>query len=117
MNPKYLTYLLFLVFFIGCAPQEIFYWGDYSSSLYDYKKNPDEKTFQAHEKSLLDIIVVSPQKHLQVPPGVYAEYGFMLIKDGKETEGLEYFDKEILLYPESKVFIQRLKDELSRGKK
>jgi hypothetical protein len=30
---------------------------------------------------------------------------------------LEYFDKEIVLYPESKVFVQRLKDELARGKK
>jgi hypothetical protein len=117
MNIKNLFYLFSLVFLIGCAPQPLFYWGDYSSSLYDYKKSPDEKTLAAHEKSLLDIIVTSPKKHLHVPPGIYAEYGYLLINDGKENEGLEYFDKEIVLYPESKVFVQRLKDELARGKK
>ncbi len=117
MNLKHICYLFILVFFVGCVPQTIFYWGDYSTSLYDYNKNPDEKTFAAHKKSLQDIIAVSPQKHLHVPPGVYAEYGFLLIKEGNEKDGLECFDKEIKLYPESIVFIQRLKDELARGKK
>jgi hypothetical protein len=117
MNLKNIFYPLLLICFIGCAPKSIFYWGDYSETLYDYKKNPDEKTLAAHEKSLQDIITASPKKHKQVPPGVYAEYGFLLIKDGKEQEGLVYFDKEATLYPESIVFIQRLKDELARGKK
>lgn len=117
MNPKHLFYFFLLVFLVGCVPQTIFYWGDYSTSLYDYNKNPDEKTLAAHKKSLQDIIAVSPKKHLNVPPGVYAEYGFLLIKEGKENDGLECFDNEIKLYPESIVFIQRLKDELARGKK
>jgi hypothetical protein len=117
MNPKYIVPLILLVFLVGCAPQSLFYWGDYSSSLYDYKKNPDDKTLIAHKKSLQDIIAVSPQKNLKVPPGVNAEYGYLLIKEGKESEGLGYFDKEIKLYPESQVFIQRLKDEIARGKK
>ena len=117
MNRKCSLCFFILVFLAGCAPQEIFYWGDYSTTLYDYKKNPDEKTLAAHKKSLIDIIAVSPQKNRRIPPGVYAEYGFLLIKDGKEGEGLQYFEKEITLYPESKIFIQRLRDEMSRGKK
>jgi hypothetical protein len=117
MKLKHLYFSILLVFFVGCTPPTLFYWGDYSSTLYDLTKNPDDKTLAPHKKSLQDIIVMSPQRRLQVPPGVYAEYGFMLIKEGKETEGLENFDKEISLYPESKVFIQRLKNEFVRGKK
>jgi len=117
MKLKYLIYFFILIFYVGCVPPTLFYWGDYSSSLYDYTKNPDEKTLAVHKKSLQDIIEISPKRSLRVPPGVYAEYGFLLIKEGKENEGLENFDKEISLYPESTIFIQRLKNELARGKK
>jgi hypothetical protein len=52
-----------------------------------------------------------------VPPGACAEYGYLLIKEGKDQDGLMYLDKEQALYPESAVFIQRIKDEMQRGKK
>ena len=118
MKSNKIFYFLILIFYVGCfQPPAIFYWGNYSTSLYEYKKNPDEKTLATHKKALLDIIAKSPQKRMQVPPGIYAEYGFMLMKEGKVEEGQEYFNKEISLYPESKVFIQRLKDELARGNK
>ena len=117
MKIKYLIYVLIFISLAGCVQPALFYWGDYSTSLYEYKKNPDEKTLATHKKALQDIIAKSPQKRMQVPPGIYAEYGYMLMKEGKETEGEENFNKEISLYPESKVFIQRLKDELARGNK
>jgi hypothetical protein len=110
--------LLSLAFLVGCATDKnTYYWGDYSETLYDFKKNPDEKTAKAHKDQLLLIITESPKKEKRVPPGVYAEYGYLLVKDGKETDGMEMFDKELTLYPESAVFIQRIKAELTRGKK
>ena len=35
---------LFSLIFVGCATtaRDTFYWGNYSLTLYDYKKNPDE---------------------------------------------------------------------------
>lgn len=109
--------ILLLGFLIGCAPEPIFYWGNYSETLYRYKKSPDQKTLEEHKKSLADIFDESARRHKQVPPGVSAEYGYLLLKDGKEAEGLPYLDKEQALYPESSIFIQRLKDEAQRGKK
>jgi hypothetical protein len=110
--------LFFLLPFLsGCAPQPLFYWGNYSETLYDYKKNPDQKTLDAHKKSLQDILDESPKKNRQVPPGVYAEYGYILLKEGKDQDGLRYLDKEQAVYPESRLFIQRIKDENQRGKK
>ena len=102
----------------GCAPSgNTFYWGDYSSTLYDLKKTPDEKTLDAHRKQLLLVMEESGKRGKQVPPGVYAEYGYVLLRDGKEAEGMGYLDKEAALYPESVVFIQRIKTEYARRQK
>ncbi|MBM4176838.1 MAG: DUF4810 domain-containing protein [Ignavibacteria bacterium] len=103
---------------LGCIPPKTtFYWGDYSSTLYELKKNPDDRTLDDHKKELLLIFDESDRLNLKVPPGLYAEYGYILLKDGHEIEGLEYLDKELSLYPESKVFIYRLKSEIARRKK
>lgn len=58
----------------------------------------------------------SGKKNKIVPPGVNAEYGYLLLKEGQENEGFEYLAKEIELYPESIVFISRIKDEYNKGK-
>ena len=97
--------------------KETFYWGNYSSSLYDLKKNPDDKKLEAHKEQLLQIIDVSQKDNYQIPPGVNAEYGYILIKQGKEKEGIEYLNKEIQLYPESAIFIERIKKEYERVNK
>jgi hypothetical protein len=113
--------IVFLAFALlaGCAStrEKTFYWGEYSSTLYDWKKSPDEKTLEAHKKGLLLIMAESGKKNKKVPPGVYAEYGYLLLKEGNEVEGMELLDKETGLYPESVVFIRRIKGEYERRKK
>lgn len=116
------TLIVLSIFLIGlfsaCQPaMQTFYWGDYSSTLYDYKKNPDEKTLEAHKAQILLIFDESLKSNMRVPPGANAEYGYILLKEGKEKEGMEYLDKEMLLYPESLVFIKRIKMEYDRRKK
>lgn len=112
---KYLV-VLFCVIMVGCgSTKDAFYWGNYSSTLYQYKKNPDEKTLENHKKEIVKIIEYAAKKNKNVPPGVFAEYGYILIKEGKQKEGLEYLEKEIQLYPESKVLISKIKTEIERG--
>jgi len=116
MRTPFLPITALIVLLAGCMPpQTPFYWGDYSVSLYNYKKTPDDKTFAEHKQSLIVIITESPNKPLPVPPGIYAEYGYMLILEGKEQEGLEYMDKEVTLYPESRIFVERLKRAFKKG--
>jgi hypothetical protein len=117
MIKKYLIFSLLLALMVGCVPTTLFYWGDYSSTLYAYKKDPNNNTIAAHKKSLSEIIYVSGRNGKKVPPGIYAEFGYMLIKEGKEKEGMEYLEKEMTSYPESEVLIKHLKDELARGQK
>lgn len=117
MTARTLVLALGVCIFLGCQPQGIFYWDDYSETLYALKKSPDEKTLKAHKEMLVKIITGAGSKKLKVPPGVHAEYGYLLLKEGKEAEGMEYLDKELTMYPESRVFVVRLKDEYARGKK
>ncbi len=115
---KLLMTSLAVVLLVGCAPtNNMYYWGNYSVSLYDFKKDEDEKTLQAHRDQLLIIMKESASQNKRVPPGVNAEYGYYLLKEGKEAEGLEYFDKEMALYPECHVLLEKLKSEYARGKK
>ena len=112
---------IFLVSFLvlygcGTTSKDTFYWGNYSLTLYDYKKNPDEKTLEAHKKEILSVIEYADKWERKVPPGVYAEYGYLLLKEGNETEGMEYLDKEVTLYPESSVFIERIKNNYTGEK-
>lgn len=105
------------IFFIGCATQRPMYsWGDYSSSLYKLKKEPNDENLQKHKQVLVKIVEDSKENGLRVPPGVYCEYGYILIKEGKTDEALKYLDLEEQTYPASAVFIQRLKSQLNKAK-
>ncbi len=109
--------LLSVFFFVGCATQKpIYSWGDYSSSLYRLKKNPCDENLVKHEQVLLKIMADSKEKGLRIPPGVYCEYGYILLKEGKSNEALSYFDLEQKTYPESTVFIQRLESQFNKTK-
>jgi hypothetical protein len=104
--------LLFLLlgFLAGCATQKpLYYWGNYSSSLYKYKKSPTEENLKAHKAVLLKIMEESSKMNLRVPPGVCCEYGYLLLKEGKKEEALHYFDLEEKAYPESKPFLDRFR--------
>lgn len=111
MKILFLTIAFSVLFLFGCyQPKEVFHWGNYSSTLYDLKNNPDDETLAAHKKEILNIIAYASQRSKKVPPGVMAEYGYILLKEGKEEEGYQYLDKEIELYPESAIFISRIKE-------
>lgn len=49
-----------------------------------------------------------------VPPGLYAEYGYLLYKTGKKDEGLSFLRQEIKLYPESERYISRIIKQIEK---
>ena len=70
---------------------------------------------KADEKSTNKIIkeykkIINEQKGIRksIPPGMCADYGFLLIQKGNKADGIANLKKEIALYPESKVFIDRI---------
>lgn len=113
MIKKPLLVLTALMGLSGCAlsptiSQSGYYWGNYSHTLYDYKKSPDDKTRTTHIAELNSIIQKSKELNLKVPPGIYAELGMYTIEDGNQAKANEYFNLEIGTYPESKAMINQI---------
>ena len=100
---------ILLILISSCEVQKPLYsWGKYEAASYSYLKKNDEnatqKLIDAYEK------VINKQNGSRgvVPPGIYADYGFILIQADKIEEGKVMLEKEIALYPESKIFIDRI---------
>ena len=100
---------LSLFFLSSCVSQKPLYtYGKYESASYNYLKNSDEKSTQELLATYKSIIQKQDGTRGVVPPGIYADYGFMLLKANKTKEGKEMLLKEVALYPESKVFVDRI---------
>ena len=98
-----------VVFFTACTTQKPLYsWGNYPATSYNYLKNSDEKSTQDLIVSYQKIIEKQKGTRGVVPPGIYADYGFLLLQANKVAEGKAMLMQEIELYPESKVFIERI---------
>lgn len=93
----------------GCAkPNAMYCMDNYSSTLYACRKNPAQEQQDKHIKAMQDIVAKSEQRNLPVPPGIFAELGYINLKAGQMAEAKKYFEAENRLYPESKVFTARL---------
>lgn len=99
----------------SCSTTKTLYsWYNYEDATYQYnKKRTDELKVKVLEqyKKLTD-----KQKGVRgvVPPGLYAEYGYMLYMSGKKEEGLSFLKQEIALYPESDKYISRIIKQLEK---
>lgn len=102
---KYLLCLPLILSLGGCAPASLFYWGEYEDSL--YHRYVEQNPAQA-EAYLKDSIVKAERLNYRVPPGVYADYGFLLYRRGQKQTAISYFDKEKRLYPESAMLMDKL---------
>jgi hypothetical protein len=91
----------------GCVTNHQRYgWGTYDPSLYAYYKDPTKEA--AFAESLAAIISTADSNHAQVPPGIYAEYGYLQLQEGKNSAAVELFKQEEAHWPESKVFMDRM---------
>ncbi|WP_282754951.1 DUF4810 domain-containing protein [Desulfuromonas thiophila] len=101
--------LLFSILAVGCAPQKMYNFGNYSQTLYAFEKNQNEETLLNHKQELEKIIDESKVKGLPVPPGIYAELGYIYLKTNKKSQdAIQLFQAESQLYPESKHLMERL---------
>lgn len=106
---KILFISITILLFASCTTQKPLYsWGKYEITSYNYLKNSDEKSTQELIETYQKIIEKQKGSRGVVPPGIYADYGFILLQANKTEEGKAMLLMEIALYPESKVFIDRI---------
>lgn len=104
----------------GCAskPTALYNYDGYSESYYAYKKSPSKESLdnmiEVIEK---DIANVDDSSSKRVPPGLYAELGYLYLKSNQKEKAIIFFEKEKALYPESTKFMNTLinKVEASQG--
>ena len=94
------------LFAFSCAStKQLYSWYDYQEDYYHYLKNSDDDSYEKLVKTYDKIIAEQKALRGTVPPGIYADYGYLLMEKGKNSEAKAMFAKEIELYPESEVFI------------
>jgi hypothetical protein len=111
MRKLYFGVLLPVLCFListGCAPKKMYYFGNYSNTLYSFEKNQNDKSLLKHKQELETVITESESRNLPVPPGIYAELGYINLKSNNSKEAIRLFQAESQLYPESKHLMDRL---------
>jgi hypothetical protein len=110
MKAKTLVILsLISLMMASCTQQKALYnWGKTQETTYQYMKKGTEKDMENLLQAYQYVVDNQKGGRKTVPPGIYADYGFLLIKQGKVEEGLKLMKMEAALYPESAVFIERI---------
>ncbi|MCC5918859.1 MAG: DUF4810 domain-containing protein [Cryomorphaceae bacterium] len=106
MMKKVLPIFMAVIFLASCA-KPLYYWGNYNEASYKHLKDLDNRSKRKLLDSYAKMIEKAEKKSTRQvpPPGVYADYGFLLIEEGRATQGERMLEKEIELYPESAIFI------------
>jgi len=112
------TVLCCIAMLDSCSPKApIYAWYDYDDVAYRLMKNGEE----ANEEALKNVglrmtcgagIVDGLKDGGKVPPGVYAEVGYIYFKQGNKELATKYFKKEMDAYPESKVYVSQILKQL-----
>lgn len=105
MSAKATIFFSLIAFLLsGCVTTK-YNWGNYENTLYSYYKNPAEAEEFAEN---LSKIIVDGEAKGNVPPGIYAEYGYILFISGKAQEAIKYFEREKENWPESKILMDKM---------
>ena len=96
------------------ATGSLYSWHDYEDAAYQYGKRTTDKSKQHVLRQYR--LMAEKQDGLRgtPPPGLNAEYGYLLYTTGRRQEGLELMKKETALYPESEKYISRIIKQLEK---
>jgi hypothetical protein len=108
--------VLALLGLAACASPPLFYWGQYEESLYKRHTDASDQG-QAEAFKMLELTIQEAEaKNSRVPPGVYADYGYLLFKQGKVEDAVVFFRKEAETYKESKYLMDSVISRIERKK-
>lgn len=98
---------LALILATGCVPQPktTYDWGRHDQDLFLLMKDPGK--LEAYGVSLRQLIDSHPDGR-RLPPGICAEYGYLLLTAGKPIDAQPYFELEKKFWPESTHIMDRM---------
>ncbi len=92
----------------ACAPAKQFYWGSYEDSLYSRQQHAGAEGEAEAATMVLATINEAKANNEKVGPGIHADYGYLLLKQGRTDEALAELQKEAALYQESKPLMETM---------
>jgi len=100
---------LSVILLSGCATTAIQYdYGSYAEKYYSFKKEPGTTSLLEWKTSMQDVVTQAQEKSLRVPPGIYANLGYLALKDNNTVEAISYFNLEKQTYPQATTFMNNL---------
>jgi len=97
------------IFLAGCQTTKPMYeYENYSESFYSMKKEGGTESEAQWKTSLESIIKKSKVKAVRVPPGVYANLGYIHLKENDKENAIIFFEQEKQIYPEATKFMDNL---------
>ena len=116
---KIILLIIAATLIVGCAGNQKIprvYWGNYSETLYEVKKEPSVATKLSHKSELENIISKSLNWKILPPPGAYAELGKIYLEEGDRDRAMANFNLEATSYPESKTLVALLLKNIEDAK-
>src|SRR5680860_1271695 len=107
-NIIFLLLITSLLASCSAKKKSLYTWNKYEDTSYNYVKNNNESSSNGLIEEYKKIINNQKGTRGIVPPGIYADYGFVLIQTNRVEEGKLMLQKEIELYPESEIFIKKI---------
>ena len=98
----------------GTVQPDLYSWYNSEDATYQYTKRASEEKLNAAMEQYKKVINNQKGARQVAPPGVNAEYGYLLVKAGQKQEGLTLLKQEVVLYPESEKFISRIIKQLQK---
>ncbi|NVJ91982.1 MAG: DUF4810 domain-containing protein [Methylocystaceae bacterium] len=102
------TFTLLTSLSLGACVQnpDIYNWGNYEKTMLEYYKDPSQ--IDAFEAELLSLIDQAGTDKNRLPPGIYAEYGYLQMKKGATDTAIKFFELEKQTWPESKLLMETM---------
>ena len=109
---KLFIVLVCFIAFSGCQ-KALYLHHNYDELTYTYSKGGwDDKETKRLIKQYKVIVDLPKKSKIIPPPGACADYAYMLLQQRDTVKAKEFFDKEMLIYPESKTYVEKLKTDL-----
>lgn len=103
--------LLLIALLSGCTfgPRNLYSWNEYNRALLVRAQNNENKE---EEVERLEQFIKSVPSNT-IPPGLSAHLGLLYLEIYNQSKALESFNREQMLFPESKVFMQSLMTQVN----
>jgi len=111
MRNNRLTFLVLLaiIALFGCAKkQPLYQWGSYEDQIYALYSDTGKVPIEAQLQSLERDYQIARSANRPLPPGFHAHMGYLYFQLGKIDQAYQSFVTEEELFPESKIYMDRL---------